>query len=208
MRDSRVRESILSRCWSSAFVSALDRLLLLLLVMLGSLLCPFHSCPVWTLIILPGLFHLTLSVLSRLFLDCALLAICLGALCPTIDPSCWLSKPPYLLISSLLESQTHSGSRFSNNQSSGRAEQWEMEGFDCVSVGGVSGRQCYIAAKKVSSSLTHFNSLRTLASPSAWLDLSPRNRATCVFLPLSVAATDFNKKASFPGSDILLCTNF
>ena len=58
-----------------------------------------------------------------------------------------------------------------------------MEGFDCVSEGGVSGRQCYIAAKKLSSSVTHFNSLRTLASPSAWLDLFLWNRATCVFLP-------------------------
>lgn len=95
-------------------------------------------------------FHLARTLPShslRLFLDCTLLAIGLGALCPTIDPSCWLSKPPYLLISSLLESQTHSGSRFSNNQSSSRAEQWKMGGFDCVSEGGVSERPCCIAAK-------------------------------------------------------------
>lgn len=67
--------------------------------------------------------------LSPLTLDSALLAGCQGALCPTTFPSCCLNRSPYVLIIQVFGSQTHLGGRFSNNQSSSRAERWKMRGL-------------------------------------------------------------------------------
>lgn len=62
-------------------------------------------------------------------LNSVLLAGCQGTHFPPIYPSCYLNKPRYLLIRPLLGSQIHLGSRFSNHQSSSRAEQWKTEGL-------------------------------------------------------------------------------
>lgn len=55
---------------------------------------------------------------------------------PTTSPSCHINKSPYLLIIQLFGNQIHAGGRFPNNQSSSRAEQWKIEGFDFELGGG------------------------------------------------------------------------
>lgn len=137
MRRLRFRESTFSKRWSSA--SALHA---------SSSqgfnhhdLLPPPDCDVLSPLSFPLQPHLhsrdltrTLPFCSLRFcphslLDSALLAGCQGALCPTTFPSCCLNRSPYVLIIQVFGSQTHLGGRFSNNQSSSRAERWKMRGL-------------------------------------------------------------------------------
>lgn len=94
------------------------------------LLCPFHANPIYTLEILRGLFPFALSGLVPthswilLFLQAVMVPFV-----PTTFPSCCLNRSPYVLIIQVFGSQTHLGGRFSNNQSSSRAERWKMRGL-------------------------------------------------------------------------------
>lgn len=103
---------------------------------------PFPDCHVLSSLPLPLWSHLTRTLPSGSLhfcpyslLNSALLEAGQRHTLLTTS-SCCINKSPYLLIIQLFGSQIHSGGRFSNNQSSSRAEQWKMEGFDFELGGG------------------------------------------------------------------------
>lgn len=147
-------------------------------------LCPFHSCAIETLFrVLPGPFPLALSVLSPLThrVRCSRQ---LPSPPLAYGYSFLLNKSPYLLILWLSGSQTHSGGRFSNNQSSSRAERWEMGGFDFEWGGGVLKRKCFIDAKKFKKIVFQHGPFQLIEDPGSCepqLDLCPCH--SCLLIP-------------------------